>query len=408
MMLSVKEARHRLLAALPLLPPEPVPIGHAAGRVLAGDMHAPFDLPSFSNSSMDGFALRAEDIQGASEENGVRLQVVADIPAGISPDRPIEPGESARIMTGAKLPSGADTVVPVEQTDFSARGPGLPAPETVEIFRSQQSWDYIRRKGEDVATGDLLLAAGTRLRPQDVGMLAMLGFANVDVHRRAKVALLSTGDELQVPGAELAPGQIYESNSPTLAALVEAFGGQVVPLGIAPDDAHEVERRLDQAVEFGADLIISSAGVSVGAFDYVKDVVEEKGGLDFWRVNMRPGKPLAFGDYRGLPFIGLPGNPVSAFVGFQVFVRFGLAKMMGMQDWQPIRRKGVLGEPIRSDGRESYLRTRLQQTDPPTVYLTGHQGSGNQFSLVQADALFIVPAGVLEMKAGDVVEIWPV
>ncbi len=406
-MLSVKEARSRLLTSLPVLNAVRVPLGQAAGRVLAEEVRAPFDLPQFSNSSMDGFALRATDIQGASGQKGVRLKVVADIPAGVSPERNIGSGESARIMTGAQMPPGADTVVPVEQTDFEARGPGLPAPETVQIFRSQTAWDYIRRKGEDVRQGDLLLSSGNKLRPQDVGMLAMLGMGETGVFRRAVVALLSTGDELLPPGDEKAAGKIFESNSITLAALVEAFGGRVISLGISPDNALEVERRLDQAVEVQADLIISTAGVSVGAFDFVKDVVEEKGSLDFWRVNMRPGKPLAFGSYRGIPFIGLPGNPVSAFVGFQVFVRFGLAKMMGMAAWQPQAGEGELGESVHSDGRESYLRARLQGGDPPKVFLTGHQGSGNQFSLVQADALSIIPAGVKKMEAGERVEIWP-
>jgi molybdopterin molybdotransferase len=402
-MLTVSEARARLLAALVPLPAETVPLRHAAGRVLAADIHAPFDLPAFPNASMDGFAVRAADTAAAP----VRLAVTADIPAGIVPAGRLQPGQAARIMTGAHMPDGADAVVPAEQTDFHSRDPGSAAPPFVNILAPAAPGDNVRARAADVTLGDLLIPRGARLRAQHLGMAAMLGIGALQVTRQPRVALLSTGDELLPPGSSPAPGHIFESNSLTLGTLVEEAGGLVSQLGIAADRADSVESLLDRAVAERADLIVSSAGVSVGAFDFVKSVVEAHGSLDFWRVNMRPGKPLAFGLYRGVPFVGLPGNPVSAFVGFEVFLRYALARLLAMA--QPARPavRARLVEPVKSDGRESYLRgVCAWEPDGVTVQLTGHQGSGNQFSLVQANSLVIIPASVRELAAGDEVEIW--
>ncbi len=407
-MLSVSEARARLLASLPEIPSESIPLVNAVGRILAGDIHAPFDLPTFSNSSMDGFAVRSADTMPASPQKPVRLNVVADIPAGRLPTREILPGEAARIMTGAQVPDGADAVIPVEQTDFANRDAGTAAPSHVGIFVPVPTGHNIRARGDDVTLGDLLLPKGARLRPQEVGMAAMLGLGEIEVVRRPRVALLSTGDELIPPGSPRLDGKIFESNSFTIGGLVAQAGGEVIRLGIAADRAEAVEALLDQAIATRADLIISSAGVSVGAFDFVKSVVESHGRLDFWRVNMRPGKPLAFGEYRGVPFVGLPGNPVSAFVGFEVFLRYALAKMLCISGWERTELRGKLAEPVRSDGRESYLRAVASREDGGWVArLTGHQGSGNQFSLVQANALVIIPAGVVELRPGDEIQIWP-
>jgi molybdopterin molybdotransferase len=238
-------------------------------------------------------------------------------------------------------------------------------------------------------------------------MAAMTGSATVTVHRRPIAAILSTGDELISPGQPHEPGKIFESNSLALAALFAQAGAEPVRLGIARDEAADVRRKLDAAAESGVDLIVSSAGVSVGAYDFVKEVVERYGRLDSWRVNMRPGKPLAFGAYRDIPFVGLPGNPVSAFVGFEVFLRPVLARMSGWTAWQREHHTGRLESPLTSDGRESYLRARAGRGPQGwSLSLTGHQGSGNQYSLVQANALVIIPAGVTAMDAGDPIDFW--
>ena len=408
MILSVNEARERLLRAFSSLHPESVPLDKSAGRVLAETILAPTDLPPFFNSSMDGFALRAEDISEASAQSPVQLQVVADIPAGKPSDVILQPGQTARIMTGAPLPVGADTVIPVEDTDFNHRDAGTAAPAYVGIIRSVSAGAYVRPRGEDLRAGETVLPPGRVLRPKEVGMLAMLGRAAVQVVRRPLVGVLSSGDELLPVGSPPEPGKIYESNAHTLSALVEEAGAIPLNLGIALDQATAVQERLDTAVSHGADLILSSAGVSVGAYDFVRKVVETYGRLDFWRVNMRPGKPLTFGEYRGLPFVGLPGNPVSTYVGFEVFVRPALCKMLGMESWQRESLRVALDEEIQSDGRESYLRGVVTLRDGVRyARLTGHQGSGNHYSLVQANAFIIVPAGVKSLPPGSEVEIWP-
>jgi molybdopterin molybdotransferase len=407
MLLSVNEARTQLLQAFPPLSSETIPLAQAVGRVLAEPVLAPNDLPPFSNSSMDGFAVRAGDVTAAGEASPVRLHVVADIPAGKPSPVTLHPGQAARIMTGAALPAGADAVVPVEVTDFNQRDAGSPPPETVAILRAVTAGAYVRLRGEDLHTGDVVLPPGIMLRPKDVGMLAMLGKAEVRVARRPRVGVLSSGDELLPVGSPPEPGKIYESNAHVLAALVEEAGAEALSLGIALDRADAVQEKLDLAVARGADVILTSAGVSVGAYDFVRHVVEQFGRLDFWRVNMRPGKPLAFGEYRGVPFFGLPGNPVSTYVGFEVFVRPALCQLLGMA-WRRETARAVLEEALESDGRESYLRGVVSLREGTRyVRLTGHQGSGNYYSLVQANAFILVPSGVKSLPPGSEVDIWP-
>ncbi|MBE3118659.1 MAG: molybdopterin molybdotransferase MoeA [Candidatus Atribacteria bacterium] len=403
-MLSVSEARERILAVFLPVESQTVSLNRAAGRVLACDIAAETDLPLFDNSSVDGFALHKADFACLRT-----LNVVADIRAGETSETPIRPGQSARIMTGAPLPPGAEAVVMVEDTDFNVRTPGTPAPQTVTIHKSVRPGENIRRRGDDLHTGDEVLSAGMRLRAQEIGLLAMLGAAEVLVYRQPRFALLSSGDELLSVEAPLTPGKIHESNSYALAALAEAAGVELIRLGVAADTEADVRSRLERAVEAKADVIVSSAGVSVGAFDYVKYVIEEDGELDFWKVNMRPGKPLAFGKYRGVPFFGLPGNPVSAFVGFEVFVRPALEKLSGLELRPRPHQMARLAESLESDGRESYLRAVISQENGVLVArLTGHQGSGNIFSLVRANALLIVPSGVKSLPANSDVEIWPI
>jgi molybdopterin molybdotransferase len=310
-------------------------------------------------------------------------------------------------MTGAVVPKGGEAVIPVEDTDFVERQPGTPPPAAVKIYRPASLGENVRPSGQDVHAGEVVMPAGARLRPQDIGFLAMLGEAEVPVHRLPQVAVFSTGDELVPLGNPLAPGKIHDSNTYTLIALIEKYGGRFLNLGIVPDRAEAVQDRLERAVEEKVDLILSSAGVSVGAFDFVRNVVEQHGHLDFWRVNMRPGKPLAFGNYRGIPFVGLPGNPVSAFVGFEVFVRPAILKMMGLTRWErPVHRAELL-ESIESDGRESYLRGVVENRDGKWLArLTGHQGSGNLRSLVQANAILLIPSGVKSLPIGAGVDAW--
>ena len=335
-LLSVAEAQQRLLERFSSLPVEQVPLENAAGRVLAEFVASSLDLPPFPNSSMDGFAVRSADLAGASPGQPIELEVVGDVPAGQAPTAFVDAHQSVRIMTGAPLPDGADAVIPVEDTDFNDRQAGISAPEMVRIFRPVHPGENVRPRGQDVYAGEEVLPSGSRLLAQHIGFLAMLGIASVPVHRLARVGLFSSGDELVPVSEPLTPGKIHDSNSYTLTALVEREGAIPLHLGVAPDDATAVQSKLDQAVDQKADLIISSAGVSVGAFDFVRTVVEAHGQLNFWRVNMRPGKPLAFGNYRDIPFIGLPGNPVSAYVGYEIFVRPALLKMAGIQRWQRV------------------------------------------------------------------------
>jgi molybdopterin molybdotransferase len=403
-MLSVAEARERILAVFKPVEIQTVPLKRAAGRVLANDIVAESDLPLFDNSSVDGFALNRADLAAPRT-----LKVVADVRAGDFYTTPIQPGACARIMTGAPLPPGAEAVVMVEDTDFNTHSPGTPAPQTVTINKSIRPGENIRRRGEDLHSGDTVLSEGKRLRAQEIGLLAMLGVSEVPVHRLPRLALLSSGDELLPVEAPLTAGKIHESNSHTLAALAEEQGAELIRLGVAADMEADIRARLDRAVEAEADVIVSSAGVSVGAFDFVKAVIAEDGELDFWKVNLRPGKPLAFGMYRGVPFIGLPGNPVSAFIGFEIFVRPALEKLSGMEARPRINQTATLADVLESDGRESYLRAIVSQENGRLVArLTGHQGSGNMLSLVRANALLIVPSGVKSLPANSDVEIWPI
>jgi molybdopterin molybdotransferase len=406
-LLSVTEARERILSHFQPVAAERLPLATCANRVLAQDVAAATDLPLFDNSSMDGFAIRAADVTQAAPNSPRTLRVVADIPAGYQPTISLAEGEAARIMTGAPLPDGSDAVIPVEDTDFQNRMAGTPAPDFVQAMKVMKPGENVRPRGMDVHAGEAILQAGRILKPQDLGLLAMLGEALVNVHRRPRVALLSSGDELLAVDAPLESGKIRDSNSYTLAALLEGADVEVVRLGVAADRREAVESLLEQAASQNADLILSSAGVSVGAFDFVKEVVEANGRLNFWRVNMRPGKPLAFGDYRGIPFIGLPGNPVSAFVGFEVFVRPVLGRLGGLKTANRPTVRVRLGEAIESDGRESYLRAEVHEKDGVLIAsLSGHQGSGNLLSLVRANALLIIPAGVKSAPATQEVDAW--
>lgn len=304
-------------------------------------------------------------------------------------------------MTGAPLPAGADVVVPVEQTDqhFTTRE-DAPLPEMVSIFAPCQTGAYIRAIGDDIPADHPVLPAGTELRAAELGVLAALGHTQVRVTRQPRVAIVSTGSELVDLGEPLRPGAIYNSNSYLLAGMVRAAGGVPLRIATARDTLDEVRARFNEALAFQPDVIISSAGVSVGAFDVVRAVLAELGQVGFWRVNLRPGKPLAYGQLGGVPFFGLPGNPVSAAVTFDLFVRPTLFKLGGRVD-RTMTIEAVTDEPITSDGRRSYLRVMLTRAGSRWLAkTTGTQSSSALLSMVLADGLLIIPEGVTDVPAG--------
>lgn len=411
--LTVSEALALVLARFTVLPAEEVGLLDALGRVTAEAVVAGDDLPPFANSAMDGYAVRSADLGAAAREAPVRLRVVGDIAAGTSPAMVVEPGMAARIMTGAPLPQGADAIVPVEDTDEPWRDAARPLPQAVAVFRAVEPGAYVRYPGEDIRAGDIVIPVGHRIRPQEIGVLAALGRETARVTRRPRVAILATGDELIAVAQPLSPGKIRNSNSYAQAAQVRALGGEPVLLGVARDTVADVRAKLDAAAAAQVDLLVSSAGVSVGAYDVVKGVLDEGGGVAFWRVRMRPGKPLAFGAYRGVPYLGLPGNPVSAMISFETFARPAILKMAGHQVFARPRVRAVVPEAIRSDGRESYLRAVVSRDEAGgyVARTTGSQGSHVMTSLIKANALLVVPEGVREVLAGATLDAlmidWP-
>lgn len=399
-MLSVADAQHIILDRVQPCGPELAPLLEAVGRVLAEDVVAGDDLPPFDNSGMDGYAVRADDVLGASQDAPVTLTVVADIAAGHPSDIVIGPGQAARIMTGALLPKGADAVAPVEWTDQPVGGAGS-SPLQVKILQQPKRGESVRPAGSDVRRGVKALSAGAVVRPVEVALLAALGVSRVSVIRRPRVAVMATGDELVRPDERPGPGQIRDSNSWGSAAQVVQCGGALIQLGIARDTAADVRAGLQQGLDAQADLFLVSAGVSVGAYDLVKDVVRAEGELDFWRVRMRPGKPLAFGQFHGVPFFGLPGNPVSALVTFEQFVRPAILKMCGRVNWRRPTIKVELADPVTSDGRETYVRASVQrEQDRYVARLSGGQASNVLSALVAANALVIIPEGRKRVEAG--------
>ena len=399
--LTVAEALALILREMNPLPVERVPLLDALGRVLAEPITARDSLPPFPNSSMDGFAVRAADTHSATTDEPVELQVLADIAAGVVPEVSVIEQTAARIMTGAAMPEGADAVVPVEDTNEPWRSVERPLPKTVVVSRAVDAGDYVRPVGEDIQAGQTVLAPGQILRPQELGVLASLGVNEVAVHRRPRIGILSTGDELIPVEEALRPGKIRDSNGYAQAAQVKSLGAEPVVLGIASDVEADVRRKLQGGLDQGVDLFISSAGVSVGAYDVVKVVLEQEGNIGFWRVRMRPGKPLAFGTYHGIPYLGLPGNPVSAMVSFERFARPAILKLAGHTNLQRPQVTVVFMEDISSDGRETYVRAAVWRTEEGyQAVSTGSQGSNVMTSLVKANALVIIPEGIANIAAG--------
>lgn len=412
-MISVEDARARVLAFVERLEPERVPLLEALGQALAEDVVAGFDIPPLDNTAMDGYAVRATDTAGASEADPRTLAVVADLAAGYVRETPLGAGEAVRIMTGAPVPPGADAIVPFEETDETLREPGQ-APtrgDAVAVFKAAAPAANIRRRGEDIRAGQAALEAGRVVRASEIGVLSSLGRTDVAVYRRPEVAILSTGDEIAPPGGERRPGQIYDANAHGVAALVRACGGRPRLLGIARDTVEDLTAHIRAGLD--ADLIVTSAGVSRGDFDVVKDVLAREGAIDFWTVRMKPGKPLAFGafeapDGRRVPHLGLPGNPVSSMVAFELFGRPAIFKMLGKAGWErPVVRAVTRDRIVNTDGRRFFARCIVTTGDDGRLYadLTGPQGSGILTSMSAANGLTIIPEDLPHADPGDEIDV---
>ena len=415
-MLSVEEALERILAFFEPLDAEEKPVLQAVGQVLAEDVVSPLDVPPLDNSAMDGYAVQAASLAGASKASPVSLDVVGYVAAGQLPDATVQPGTAVRIMTGAPVPEGADAVVPFEDTDESAQRRSNGNIRRIAVFSKVEPSTHVRGAGRDIKAGERVLERGTLLRSPHVGVLASLGIKTAKVVRRPQVAILATGDELVEPGEELGRGRIYNSNSSGVASEVVRAGGVPKLLGIARDDVETLNTKIEEGLN--ADLLITTAGVSKGDYDIVKDVLANRGRVEFWSVRMRPAKPLAFGvleghEGRDVPHLGLPGNPVSALVAFEQLGRPAVLKMMGRTDLARPTIDAVLEEPIyNTDGRRVYARAVVTKRDG--VYyarLTGHQDSNLLTSMARANGLAICPEEVSVKQAGEMVKVqmvdWP-
>lgn len=399
-LLSLDEALSRILEQFERLTPETLALPDTLGRILAADLVSDIQLPPFDNSAMDGFAIRAADSQNANPESPVSLPVVMDILAGSFPEKPLEQGQAARIMTGAPIPEGADAVIPVEDTDADFSDLSGSLPERVGLLKAVKQGTALRFAGENIDIGQTILSDGTEIRAAEIGMLASVGQSNVAVVRKPKVVIIGTGDELIGIDEALRPGKIRDSNSYTLSALARQDGAEAIRLPIAPDNPDAIRKLFQNALAQNPDLIISSAGVSVGAADYVRSILDEMGEIGFWRINIRPGKPLAFGRIGSVPFFGLPGNPVSTMVTYDVLVRPALLKMAGRKDDSQYI-EVLVGEAMRSDGRRTFARVRIEREDEELVaYETGTQSSGALVSMVKADGFLIIPENVYSVEKG--------
>ena len=396
---TVAGAQQRLLDLVAPLPPEPVELWSALGRVLAAPVSARWDLPGFDNSAMDGYAVRARDLARAATLEPVRLPVRGEAAAGAPPGQ-LVPETAMRILTGAALPEGADAVV--RQEDTERHGDSVVVQVAVRVGTN------VRRCGEDVTAGTVVLHGGRRLTAADIAVAAASGHASLSVGTRPRVALLATGDELRPAGEPLAPAEVADSNSPMLAAAVHEAGGEPVFIGIVADTMDAVRAALRRAAEY--DLIVSSAGVSVGDHDHVQAVLAELGEIALWRVAMRPGKPLLIGRVADTPFIGLPGNPVSSSVTFELFARPAILQMQGASDPHRRRVRVRLGEDVSKPAQlETFARARLCAADGDVPVATGSGGQGSHMlsGLVAADVLLVLPAGRDVVPAGTIVEAIP-
>ncbi len=396
-MVLIEQALNRILENIPRLGKERLAILQARDRVLAEDIFAPRNIPPWDNSAMDGYAVRFADVQDASRENPSVLQVIGDLPAGRVFEGRGGPGEALRIMTGAPLPAGFDTVVQVEDTESEEN--------RVKIFASPEKGRNIRRAGEDVVAGTRILEEGAVLRPAHIGMLASLQRSMVSVYQQPRVAILSTGDELLEIDDRWEEGKIVNSNSYSLAALVAECGGLPLQLGIARDRREDLSSKIKQGLL--ADILVTSGGVSVGDYDLVKKMLNEMGQMNFWKVAMRPGQPLAFGMIARKPLFGLPGNPVSSMVSFELFVRPSILKMSGHKRLFRSVFQATLREDVsKKAGLVHFIRCFLTyEADELFASTTGDQGSGILSSMVKAQGLIVLPRETTLARAGERVDV---
>lgn len=416
-MISVEQALEKILAYVDILEEEEKPILDCMGQVLAEDIYSDIDVPPLDNSAMDGYAVQSRDTRNASSESPRFLSVIGMVAAGSISEREVEPGTAIRIMTGAPIPKSADSVVKFEDTDELLRRESSidrQIPTEIGILCQAKAGLNIRRAGEDITKGSLVLSKGVVIRPSEVGVLASLGHSKVMVIRRPVMAILATGDELVDINQPLSPGKIYNSNTYSVAALVLRYGGIPKILGIALDSEDSLVAKLRQGLE--ADMLITTGGVSKGDYDVVKDILAKEGEITFWTVRMKPGKPLAFGTIRGgskagvvrnIPHLGLPGNPVSSMVTFELFVRPSILKMMGKKNLAKPTVEAVLENSIvNNDGRRVLARAVVRERNGKYfAQLTGPQGSGILTSMSSANGLVIVPEDKEKVEAGDVVQV---
>jgi molybdopterin molybdotransferase len=396
-MISVRDGQNHILAGITtVVAPELLPVTRALGRVLAEDFQAPIDVPPADNSAVDGYAVGSADIPATGTRE---LVVVADLAAGFVFDGTLAAGQALRIMTGAPMPAGADTVYPQEVVERSG--------DRVRIATLAKGAN-VRMRGEDVEAGAIVVEAGTVLRPQDIGLMTSLGAWQVMVRRRPRVALMSTGDEVAEPGTPRRPGQIYDANRFALRGSIEQCGGEVLDLGIVPDDRATLRARLGEAAA-GADVVLTSGGVSVGVYDLVKDVLGEIGAIDFWQVAMQPGRPLAVGSIAGAAFFGLPGNPVASMLSFMLFVRPVIYKLAGRRRLFPeCWQARALEAMPKKIGRTEYKRGILRFSDGAwEVRTTGPQGSGILSSMVAGNCLIVLEEARGNVAAGELVTVEP-
>ena len=387
-MLSVDEAQSKILDAFEPLSPMEVPLRAALGLTLTQDIIADRDLPPFANSAMDGYAIRSADTSAREQSVPTELRVSGQAAAGYQPDSTVEPGCAIRIMTGAPVPDGADAVVRFEDAVEVA---GVAGVDRIVLRRTVPMGENIRPAGEDARQEQTVLHAGARIRPFEIALMAAIGRAAVSVHRRPRVGVLVTGDEVVEPGELLGAGQIWNSNGPMIEAQVRQCGGEPVALGIAKDTTDEVHAKLTCLEDL--DLLITTGGVSVGDFDVVKDVLHAEGRVGLWNIRIKPGKPLAFGWIGDTPLIGLPGNPVAAAIAFTQFARPAILTMLGRTDVAiPQIQARVLDRIENRGGRKQYVRVRVDASpDGYVAHLAGGQGSAMLTSLARSNGLLVVP-----------------
>ncbi len=392
MVIPLEEARRRVFGDIEALPIVEVPLAEARGLVLAETVAAAEAIPPFANTAMDGFAIRSADLDGASESTPVALPVVATVAAGAVAPRRLGAGEAMRIMTGAPIPDGADAVVMVELTETAE----VDGAETVHVKAEVPEGNHIRPAGDDVVEGTPIFGPGTPLTPATLGVLASLGRESVQVHRRPRIGVISTGDELVVGPRALKPGQIRDSNRPSLLALLEEMGAEAIDLGLKRDDERVIETSLRAAAE-RCDAIITSGGVSMGDFDFVKAVLSRLGEMNWMQVAIKPAKPLAFGLMLGTPVFGLPGNPVSSLVSFELFARPSIRRMMGHPETERRHVVALADEPLRrsADGKVHFQRVRVWPDADGAwrVASAGGQGSHQLTAMANANGLAVLPDG---------------